>query len=61
MRTVFLTISITWQGIPDALPDVIEARLRQYGEPLRWAITQVEVANGESGARVAQVEAVVTV
>jgi hypothetical protein len=61
MQTILLTMNIAWQGIPASLPEVIEAGLRQHGEPLRWAITQVQPSPDVAGEWIAQVEAVVTV
>ena len=52
--TEFVQISVPLHTSGIALRDTIEAQLRAYGEPLRWAITAVE-------DRRAQVEAVVTV
>lgn len=54
MTTHFITAEIDLQESPLTLPQDIEARLRQEGEPVRWAVTQVE-------GQKAHVEAVVTV
>lgn len=55
MTTHFITAEIDLQETPTELQKVIEAELQKQGEPLRWAITSVEV-----GQQKATVEAVVT-
>ncbi|MBD6618070.1 hypothetical protein FNW02_20130 [Komarekiella sp. 'clone 1'] len=55
MTTHFITAEIDLQETPTELQKVIEAELQKQGEPLRWAITSVEVAQQK-----ATVEAVVT-
>jgi anti-sigma-K factor RskA len=52
MTTHFITAEVAVQASPEALQQAIETELRRQGEPLRWAVTQVE-------ADQAQVEAVV--
>lgn len=42
MTTHFITAEIDLQDSPVVLAHEIEARLRQEGEPVRWAITQVK-------------------
>lgn len=54
MTTHFITAEVAVQAFPKALQQTIETELRRQGEPLRWAVTQVE-------ADQAQVEAVVLV
>lgn len=54
MTTHFITAEIDLQESPLTLSQDVEARLRQEGEPVRWAITQVE-------GQKACIEAVVTV
>jgi hypothetical protein len=54
MTTHFITAEIDLQESPLTLPQTIEAKLRQEGEPVRWAITEVKDQK-------AQVEAVITV
>lgn len=56
MTTHFITAEIDLQESPTELNQAIEAELNKRGEPLRWAITQVN-----SQQQTAQVEAVVTV
>jgi hypothetical protein len=56
MTTHFITAEIDLQESPTQLNHAIEAELNKRGEPLRWAITQVD-----SQQQTAQVEAVVTV
>lgn len=56
MTTHFITAEIDLQESPTQLNQAIEAELNKRGEPLRWAITQVN-----SQQQTAQVEAVVTV
>ncbi|NDJ22201.1 hypothetical protein GS682_11270 [Nostoc sp. B(2019)] len=55
MTTHFITAEIDLQETPTELQKVIEAELQKQGEPLRWAITSVDVAQQK-----ATVEAVVT-
>ena len=56
MTTHFITAEIDLTQSPQELPQAIEAELQKRGEPLRWAITQVD-----SEQQTAQVEAIVTV
>lgn len=56
MTTHFITTEINFQDSPAMLPKVIEAELRLSGEPLRWAITALDLQR-----QTAIVEAVVTV
>ncbi len=56
MTTHFITAEIDLQQSPQQLHRAIEAELQQRGEPLRWAVTQVDTE-----AQKAQIEAVVTV
>jgi hypothetical protein len=55
MTTHFISAEIDLQETPTELQKVIEAELQKQGEPLRWAITSVDVAQQK-----ATVEAVVT-
>lgn len=55
MTTHFITAEIDLQASPVELNQAIEAELKKRGEPLRWAITEV---NEET--QTAKVEAVVT-
>jgi hypothetical protein len=56
MTTHFITAEIDLQESAQQLHRAIEAELQQRGEPLRWAVTQVDPETQK-----AQVEAVVTV
>ena len=56
MTTHFITAEIDLTENPEELPRKVEAELQKRGEPLRWAITEVDEA-----AQTAKVEAVVTV
>ncbi|MCL1467403.1 MULTISPECIES: hypothetical protein [Argonema] len=56
MTTHFITAEIDLQESPAKLHQEIEAELQKRGEPLRWAITGVDVDQQK-----AHVEAVVTV
>lgn len=51
MTTHFITAEVDVQDA-SALPEAIEAQLKEQGEPLRWAVTAVKDEK-------AQVEAVV--
>lgn len=53
MTTHFIELEIDLNESPIALPQAIEAELQKRGEPLRWAVTQVE-------DDLANVEAIVT-
>jgi len=55
MTTHFITAEIDLSDNPQALPQQVEAELEKRGEPLRWAITEVD-----GDAKLAKVEAVVT-
>ncbi len=55
MTTHFITAEIDLKESPVQLQQAIEAELRRRGEPLRWAITSVDVEQHK-----AQVEAIVT-
>ncbi len=56
MTTHFITAEIDLQESPTQLNQAIEAELKKQGEPLRWAITEVD-----TDQKKAKVEAVVTV
>lgn len=56
MLTQFVTLDIHLQDSPIQLQRAIATALQTHGEPLRWAITQVDL-----NRQVAHVEAVVTV
>ncbi|NJO79755.1 MAG: hypothetical protein HC827_15420 [Cyanobacteria bacterium RM1_2_2] len=55
MTTHFLTLELDLLPFPGELQRLILAELRRYGEPLRWAVTQVDADRGK-----VQIEAVVT-
>ncbi|MFB2970839.1 hypothetical protein ACE1CD_17855 [Aerosakkonema sp. BLCC-F183] len=55
MTTHFITAEIDLQESPTKLHQEIEAELEKRGEPLRWAVTGVDVDRQK-----ATVEAVVT-
>ena len=55
MTTHFISAEIDLQETPMELQKVIETELKKQGEPLRWAITSVDVAQ-----QTCTVEAVVT-
>lgn len=55
LATHFITLDINLGDAQDDLVGAIESALAKRGEPLRWAITQVN-----SVTRTATVEAVVT-
>lgn len=55
MTTHFITLEIDLQETPAQLHSQIEAELQKHGEPLRWAVTNVDVERQK-----ATVEAVVT-
>ncbi|MGQ4650223.1 hypothetical protein [Lyngbya aestuarii] len=56
MTTHFITAEIDLQESPVQLQKEIEAELQKQGEPLRWAVTNVDTQK-----QTAQVEAIVTV
>ena len=56
LATHFITVDISLGDAQGNLVSVIEAILAKQGEPLRWAITQVN-----SAEQTATVEAVVTI
>lgn len=56
MTTHFITAEINLQETPTQLKQEIEAELQKRGEPLRWAITRVDIQRQK-----AQIEAIVIV
>jgi hypothetical protein len=56
MTTHFITAEINLQETPTQLQQEIEAELQKRGEPLRWAITRIDMQRQK-----AQVEAIVIV
>jgi hypothetical protein len=55
MTTHFISAEIDLQETPSELQQVIETELKKQGEPLRWAVTAVDVEKQK-----ATVEAVIT-
>lgn len=55
MTTHFITAEIDLQESPIAMQQAIESELQKRGEPLRWAVTEVDEAQ-----QTATVEAIVT-
>lgn len=55
MTTHFITAEVELQKTPQQLQQEIETRLKQEGEPLRWAVTEVDKEK-----QTAKVEAIVT-
>ena len=55
MTTHFITAEIDLQADPVKLNKEIEAKLKQSGEPLRWAVTKIDKQQ-----QTATVEAIVT-
>ena len=55
MRTEFITLTFNLAEPGSNWVATLEDRLRTYGEPLRWAITQVDASS-----RLATIEAVIT-
>lgn len=55
MTTHFITAEIDLTESPTKLHQEIEAELQKHGEPLRWAVTSVDVEQQK-----ATVEAIVT-
>ncbi len=55
MTTHFITAEIDLQETPIKLQQEIESKLEQEGEPLRWAVTEVDKEQ-----QTATVEAIVT-
>ncbi len=54
MTTHFITAEIELQETPNQLHQAIETELQKWGEPLRWAITNVDTEQEK-----AMVEAIV--
>ena len=55
MTTHFITAEVELQKTPQQLQQEIETRLKQEGEPLRWAVSEVDKEK-----QTAKVEAIVT-
>jgi hypothetical protein len=54
MTTHFINAEVALQESPTEMHRAIEAELQKQGEPLRWAVTAVDLENQK-----AQIEAVV--
>ncbi len=55
MNTYFISVEVDLQTTPSEMQAAIKAELRNYGEPLRWAITSVN-----ADTQKVQLEAIVT-
>jgi hypothetical protein len=55
MTTHFISAEIDLQSTPTELQQAIETELKKQGEPLRWAVTEVDIEKQK-----AKVEAVIT-
>ena len=55
MTTTLITIELSLPDPIANLPSLVEQTLRQWGDPLRWAITTIDPQT-----RMATIEAVVT-
>jgi hypothetical protein len=55
MTTHFISAEIQLEENPQQLQEAIEKELAKRGEPLRWAITEVDTQNNQ-----VKVEAIVT-
>jgi hypothetical protein len=55
MTTHFISAEIDLQSTPTELQQAIETELKKQGEPLRWAVTEVDTEKQK-----AKVEAVIT-
>ncbi len=55
MTTHFITAEVELQKTPLQLQQEIESRLKKEGEPLRWAVTEVDKEK-----QTAKVEAIIT-
>ena len=55
MNTTLITIELSLPDPINNLPSLVEQTLRQWGDPLRWAITTIDPQT-----RMATIEAVVT-
>jgi hypothetical protein len=55
MTTHFISAEIDLQSTPTELQQAIETELKKQGEPLRWAVTEVDLEKQK-----AKIEAVIT-
>ena len=51
----FITLDVPLENSPLQMQQAIEIALKQWGDPLRWAVMQVDVSN-----QIAKIEAIVT-
>ncbi len=63
MEIKFIELEIKWpQGIKASkLRPHILSRLKDYGDPLRWAITSLNLSQSSKGLRYISIEAVVLI
>ena len=55
MNTILITIELALPEPIADLPELVEQTLKQWGEPLRWAITTIDPQT-----KIVNIEAVVT-
>jgi hypothetical protein len=56
MQPQFVSINVQLQDSPQQMHEAIEVSLQQWGDPLRWAVMEVDVVE-----QIASVEAIVLV
>ena len=55
IQSDFITVELPLENSPLQMQQAIEIALKQWGDPLRWAVMEVDVVN-----QIAKVEAIVT-
>jgi len=55
IRSSFVTLELPLEDSPSQMEMAIQVALQQWGDPLRWAVMAVDVAN-----QMVKVEAIVT-
>jgi hypothetical protein len=55
IQSNFITLEIPLENSPLQMQQAIEIALKQWGDPLRWAVMEVDVSN-----QIAKIEAIVT-
>ncbi len=55
IRSSFVTLELPLEDSPNQMEMAIQLALQQWGDPLRWAVMAVDVAN-----QMVKVEAIVT-
>ena len=55
IQSNFITLEIPLENSPLQMQQAIEIALKQWGDPLRWAVMEVDVSN-----QIAKLEAMVT-